>query len=326
MRRVAALAVTGLVIYGVAPAIGEVLGAWSKVRDLQPWWFAAMVILQGASLWSLWELQALSIGTHDHVAVATSQLAGGALGRVIPGGAATAAAAQFNMLNAHDVPRGSVATGLAAATMLQIAALCVLPIAALPPFLLGFSVPTTLLETGALGLGVFTVMMALGLLAARSEAALRWAGRVAHRVSCRLPGCRSLPAETPDRLVAHRDEVAARLGDRLPYAAGAAIGRWLFDLLTLVAAIIAVGAHPRMSLVLLAYVAAQLLAQVPVTPGGIGVVEAGLAATLALAGVSGADTAVVVLAYRLASYWLMLPAGLIAWVVHRRKLAVAAAS
>jgi hypothetical protein len=169
-------------------------------------------------------------------------------------------------------------------------------------------------------------MMALGLLAARSEAALRWAGRVAYRVSCRLPGCRSLPAETPDRLVAHRDEVAARLGDRLPYAAGAAIGRWLFDLLTLVAAIIAVGAHPRMSLVLLAYVAAQLLAQVPVTPGGIGVVEAGLAATLALAGVSGADTAVVVLAYRLASYWLMLPAGLIAWVVHRRKLAVAAAS
>jgi uncharacterized protein (TIRG00374 family) len=284
-----------------------------------------MIVLQAASLWCLWELQALSIGTRDYVAVATSQLAGGALGRVVPGGAATAAAAQYNMLNAHDVPRGSIATGLAAATVLQIAGLCVLPIVALPAMLLGLNVPRTLLETGVLGLAIFTVMMLLGLLAARSEDALRWAGRVAHRVSCRLPGVPHLPASLPDRLVADRDEVVGRLGDRLPYAAGAAVGRWLFDLLTLVAAVIAVGAHPSMSLVLLAYVAAQLLAQIPVTPGGIGVVEAGLAASLAVAGVGGADTAVVVLAYRLASYWLMLPAGLVAWIVHRRKLALAAA-
>ena len=31
VRRGIALALTGLVIYGVAPAIGEVLGAWPKV-------------------------------------------------------------------------------------------------------------------------------------------------------------------------------------------------------------------------------------------------------------------------------------------------------
>ena len=89
-------------------------------------------------------------------------------------------------------------------------------------------------------------------------------------------------------------------------------------------AITAVGASPRFSLVLLAYVAAQLLAQIPLTPGGIGVVEAGLTATLVLAGVSGGDAAVATLAYRLVSYWLMLPAGLIAWIIHRRRLAVAA--
>ena len=57
------------------------------------------------------------------------------------------------------------------------------------------------------------------------------------------------------------------------------------------------------------------------TPGGLGVVEAGLTATLALAGVSGGDAAVATLAYRLVSYWLMLPAGLVAWLVHRRRLA-----
>jgi uncharacterized protein (TIRG00374 family) len=320
VRRAAALAVTALVLYGVAPAVADVLGAWPQVRHLQPWWLAGMVLAEIASCWCLWELQALSIGTRQNEAIRTSQLAGGALGRVIPGGAATAAATQYAMLNANDVPRGNVATGLAAATVLQIAGLCVLPVLALPAIVLGLRVPRTLLETAILGLCLFLAMLALGLAVARSERTLRWIGRAAQDVSWRLRR-RALPGDLADRLVAYRDEVRVRLGDRLPSAAGAAVGRWLFDLLALVTAVIAVGARPSFALVLLAYVTAQLLAQIPVTPGGIGVVEAGLTATLVLAGVSGADAAVATLAYRLVSYWLMLPAGLVAWILHRRRLA-----
>jgi uncharacterized protein (TIRG00374 family) len=109
-------------------------------------------------------------------------------------------------------------------------------------------------------------------------------------------------------------------------ACGAAVGRWLFDLLALVTAIIAVGAHPRFSLVLLAYVAAQLLAQIPVTPGGLGFVEAGLVGTLALAGVSAGDAVVATLAYRLVSFWLPIPLGLGAWWLFRRRYRVAAST
>jgi uncharacterized protein (TIRG00374 family) len=326
VRRAAALGLTALVLYGVAPAIVEVLGAWPKVADLKPWWLAGMLLFEAASCWCLWELQALSIGTRDMTSVATSQLAGGALGRVIPGGAATAAATQYNMLNAADVPRGAIATGLAAATVLQIAALCVLPAIALPVLLFGFTVPETLLETAILALGLFLAMLGLGIGVARSERSLKAVGRFAVRVSCRLPGDRDLAPEFPERLVVQRDEVIERLGDRFLRACVAAVGRWVFDLLALATAIQAVGASPRFSLVLLAYVTAQLLAQIPVTPGGLGVVEAGLTATLALAGVRGGDAAVAVLAYRLVSYWLMLPAGLVAWIVHRRRLSVPAAT
>jgi uncharacterized protein (TIRG00374 family) len=325
-RRGAALALTALVLYGVAPAVGEVLGAWPKVANLKPYWLIAMVLAEAASCWCLWELQALSIGTRDVTAVATSQLAGGALGRVIPGGAATAAATQYNMLNVADAPRSAVATGMAAGTVLQVAGLCVLPALTLPAIVFGLRVPQTLLETAVLGLGLFVAMLAVGLAVARSDQALRWVGRAAVDVSRRLPGDRALAAGLPERLVVQRDEVADRLGDRLLQACAAAVGRWMFDLLALMTAVTAVGAHPRFSLVLLAYVAAQLLAQIPITPGGIGVVEAGLTATLVLAGVEGGDAAVATLAYRLVSYWLMLPAGLAAWVVHRRRLAVQAAA
>ena len=75
------------------------------------------------------------------------------------------------------------------------------------------------------------------------------------------------------------------LGPRGSRRVVATVGRWAFDYATLLAALAAVGAHPRPSLVLLAFCAAQVLAQIPITPGGLGFVEAGLTAMLALAGV-----------------------------------------
>ncbi len=99
----------------------------------------------------------------------------------------------------------------------------------------------------------------------------------------------------------------------------ATVGRWAFDYATLLTALAAVGAHPSPPLVLLAFCAASLLTLVPVTPGGLGFVEAGLTATLALAGVSPGRAVLATLAYRLVSYWLPLPAGLAGAILHRRR-------
>ena len=65
--------------------------------------------------------------------------------------------------------------------------------------------------------------------------------------------------------------------------------------------------------------AGALLALIPVTPGGLGFVEAGLAGMLALAGVSAQQALVGTLAYRLVSFWLPLPAGGIAYLLFRRR-------
>ncbi len=123
--------------------------------------------------------------------------------------------------------------------------------------------------------------------------------------------------ELPTRVLELRDELVTRLGRRWLIALAAAVGRWALDFAALAAALAAVSDDTRLSLVLLAYVGAQLLAQVPITPGGLGVVEAGLSGLLIVAGVSASAAAVATLAYRLVSYWLMLPAGLGGWVVAR---------
>ena len=65
--------------------------------------------------------------------------------------------------------------------------------------------------------------------------------------------------------------------------------------------------------------AAAVLGMIPLTPGGLGFVEAGLTGTLTLAGIPAAKAVLATLAYRLVSYWLPLVAGPVAAVVHVRR-------
>ena len=101
------------------------------------------------------------------------------------------------------------------------------------------------------------------------------AGRAAQAVRNRVLRGRPPLSELPNRLMRERDEVREVLGRRWWEALMLAAGRWLLDYLTLLAALTAVEAHPRPSTVLLAFCAIQVLGTLPLTPGGLGFVEAG---------------------------------------------------
>ena len=93
----------------------------------------------------------------------------------------------------------------------------------------------------------------------------------------------------------------------------------MFDYAALVLSLYAVGARVDPVPVLLAFVLASVLAMIPLTPGGLGFVEAGLTGVLTLAGVPADQAVLGVLMYRLFSYWLPLPAGAIAWGLYVRR-------
>ena len=57
----------------------------------------------------------------------------------------------------------------------------------------------------------------------------------------------------------------------------------------------------------------------PLTPGGLGIIEAGLSSILILAGVSPSKAFLATLAYRLCSYWLPLMSGPVAYLLFRRR-------
>jgi uncharacterized protein (TIRG00374 family) len=319
VRRLVPLVVAAVVLYGVAPATLEVLGAYRRLRDVDPGWWIVVVAASAASTWCMCALQRLALNRAPWFPVATSQLAGAAFSKVVPGGSAAAAALQARMLLQAGLSPAAIGTGLTAGALLLLGALAGLPLLALPALLVGRHIPDGLLDTAAIGLGVFVVLFAVGAVLLVNDRVLRALGRGLGAAQRRLHRGQAASEQLPERLLDQRDLLRRSLGRAWPQAVATAAGRWILDFLCLYAALLAVGARPPLYVALLAYSAAQLLGQIPLTPGGLGVVEAGLAGTLALAGIPAATATLATLAYRLASFWLPLPVGLAAWICHRRR-------
>ena len=321
MRRTAFwLVVTGVSLYLVAPSLLDVLGSWQDLERIELYWFPAMFGLQALAFACLWALQRLALHRARWPDVIESQLAGNALGKIAPAGGAIGAALQYRMLVDAGLERGRTVAGITAVNLLTFAVVLALPVLAVPALLRG-SVDRSLLEGTLIGVGVFVVLLAAAIALLAFDRPLELAGRAVQAIRNRLRR-RSQPLRRlPERLRAERDRLLEILGPSWKRAVIATVGRWAFDFATLLAALAAVGATPRPALVLLAFCTAQVLAQVPVTPGGLGFVEAGLTATLALAGVGAGNAVLATFAYRLFAYWLQLPAGLVGFALHKRRYA-----
>jgi hypothetical protein len=240
------------------------------------------------------------------------------LSRIVPGGTAAGAALQYRMLVGGGLQPARVATGLTAVSLINVATVFAMPVLSLPAIVGGVAVSRGLARAAWLGVAVFLLLFAGGaalLLADKPvEQAGRWIQRAQNAVRRRPP-----VTDLPERLRRERDAVRATLGERWGQAILRSAGNVVFDYLALVAALVAAGARPKASLVLLAYVAAIVLGMIPITPGGLGFVEAGLTGMLVLAGVPVAQATLATFAYRIASYWLPLAAGPVAYAVYRRR-------
>ncbi|MFN8185493.1 MAG: lysylphosphatidylglycerol synthase transmembrane domain-containing protein [Gaiellales bacterium] len=312
------LLVTAVSLYLLAPSLIDVFSSADELDRLDPMWFGIVLVFVAATFLAIWELQRIALRTSSWFAVGTSQLAGNAFGRVVPGGIAAAGALQYRMLVRGGVDGSRAASGLAAVSIVLFAVMLGLPVLSLPAILGGLKVADGLRETAYVGIGAFAAMLGVGAWFAVSERPLIAVARGVEWLLNRVRR-KTRTSGLSERVARERTLVLAAVGSRWWVALLAACGRWLFDYLALVAALAAVGAEPDPSLVLLAFVVASILSSIPITPGGLGFVEAGLTGTLVLAGVGGANAAIATLAYRLASFWAPLPAGLGAYFLARRR-------
>jgi uncharacterized protein (TIRG00374 family) len=131
-------------------------------------------------------------------------------------------------------------------------------------------------------------------------------------VVTRLPFLKESAADTADRVV---HQIAARIrvmaADRamLRRAVLWAAANWLLDAASLYVFLVAFGHIENPDGLLVAYGLAFVLAALPVTPGGLGVVEGVLVPSLVGFGATRGVAIVAVIGYRLVNFWLPIPVG-----------------
>jgi uncharacterized protein (TIRG00374 family) len=119
----------------------------------------------------------------------------------------------------------------------------------------------------------------------------------------------------------HIERIVVRLttvslsGTELAAVVGWGAANWVLDCGCLALSFVALGVGVPWKGLLLAYGAGQLAANLPITPGGLGVVEGSLTVALVAFGGAESSTVAVVLLYRIMSFWIELPVGWGTWAV-----------
>ena len=314
------LTATGIGLYVVWPSLAAVFSSGPQLKTVNPLWGIPIVLAEVASFACMWALLRLALDVKPWFPIATAQLAGNAFSRIVPGGAAAGGAMQFDMLRQAGVSTTWAATGVTAVSLISTATLLGLPVISIISILItGASVEHNLYRVGSIAVVVCVAAMAGGAVLLFADRPLFWLGGVIQRVRNRILRKREPIEGLPGRLVDERDLIRRVLGAGWWQALIFSAGNWLLDLLALLIALAAVGAEPRASVVLLAYVVAAFLGMIPLTPGGLGFVEAGLLGTLSLAGIGTDQALLATLVYRLASYWMPIPTGAVAYFLAARK-------
>jgi uncharacterized protein (TIRG00374 family) len=229
-----------------------------------------------------------------------------ALSHVVPGGTAPGGALGYRLLADEGVSGSVAAFGLAAQGIGSAVVLNLLFWSALV-----ISIPLSgynrLYGFAALA-GVFLLLAFFGtvVLVTRGQRhADAWLRRVAAHV----------PFTTPDGVSRLLQQVADRITllqtnrRLLSGVIGWAAANWLLDAASLWVFVWAFGHVMSPIDLLVAYGLANVLAAIPVTPGGLGVVEGVLIPTLVGFRVPAAIATVGVLSWRLINFWLPIPIG-----------------
>jgi uncharacterized protein (TIRG00374 family) len=239
------------------------------------------------------------------------QLSTLAVSHVVPGGSAAGSSLGYRLLTSAGVDGPDAGFALATQSLgsavvlnalLWLALVVSIPLRGFDPLYVTAAI------VGAVLIGGFSLLI---LFFTRGEE------RAANLLS-------SLAARTPivdeaavTRLV-HR--LAARLRELgndhglLVRAIGWATANWLLDAAALWVFVAAYGHRVSPEGLLVAFGLANVLAAIPITPGGLGVVETVLTSTLVGFGTPRATAILGVLTYRLANFWLPIPLGGLAYL------------
>ena len=310
VRHLAELLIVGFIIeYFVVPQIGGTHEALHVLANANPFLPLAALVLEILSLVSYFQFTRTLIPKESDpglVTLSRIQLSTLALSHCVPGGSAVGYSLGYRLLlrsgvNTTDAGFALATQGLGSAVVLNAIFLLGL-IVSIP--LYGFQ-PAYL--TVAI-IGVLLLAFLAGLVVLFTKGDER-AARLVRTIGAKVP---FLEPETLPRLFARLVERVKelstdrrRLGESVTFASA----NWLFDMGSLFVFVGAFGRWVNPVALVIAYGVANIAAAIPLTPGGLGVVEATVSGILVGFGTPRTIAIWGVIGWRLVNFWLPIPVG-----------------
>ena len=305
------LLVFWLFILPIVPGFGDAL---SKLGEVEPSWLFLGIVLEFAALLCYSMLTHVALGQDsDKVRIFTLfriQLSTRSLGSLVPGGSAAGNALGFRLMtlagaNGRDAGFALATAGVGSAVVLNLI-LWVALIVSIP----GRGV-NAFYGTAAI-FGVIVMLLAGGVVLGlvdhegRAERVTRWFAR-----KMRFDQDKA-------------GEVAVHLGERLRGLANEpgllrkvlswSLLNWFLDIAALFVFIRAFGGSVDIVGLVVSFCLANIFASIPITPGGLGIVEGIYIPSLVGFGLTTTTATVSVLSYRLVQFWLPMLVGGVCYV------------
>ncbi len=324
VRGLVSLAVVAVVFVGVLPQIADFGDVWGEIRAMTPVEVATLVL---AAIWNLISYLFVVLPAAPGLTIAQGFVlteSTTAVSNTVPGGAAVGVGMTYAMYSGWGFPRSESALAILVSGIWDSFMKLGLPVVALALLVLEGGANVQWVMAGLVGIVALAGVIGAFWLMLRSDEMARRVGDTVARSASWARGRLHRPpvGDWGDSAVTFRSQ-AIRLLRRswLRLTLGAVVSHLsLFGVLLL--ALRHVGVSERSVdwvEVLAAFAFVRLLTALPITPGGVGVVELGLTAALVAAGGDRAKVVAAVLVFRALTYLLPVPLGLASYVVWRRR-------
>ena len=299
--------------YIVLPQLGGFRQALDRLSAVNPLLLLAAVGLEVAALTAYAQLTRVTLPVEPRLTLPTVmriQLSTRALTNLVPGGSAAGSTLGYRLLTQSGVDGASAGftlatVGLGSAVVLNLllwlALLISVPLDGFHP------VYGTAAIAGMLVLGLFAGLVVF-LMKGREPAI-----RVVRGVADKLPFLEPDTAERFMRTLVGRLQDLATKPHLIRRGVAWSASFWILDAAALWVFIRAFGPVLSPVNVIVAFCIANILAVLPITPGGLGVVEATLISLLVGFSLDRSTAAIAVVTYRLAQFWLPIPLGAISY-------------
>ncbi|HEX6230242.1 MAG TPA: YbhN family protein [Actinomycetota bacterium] len=308
------------------PRIADYSDVWATISELTPIELWSLVAATAFNLFTYWlvnmsALPGLHLGQSAVLTQTTTSVA-----NTLPAGGAVAVGLSFTILRSWGFDAHAISLYVGVTGIWNIFLKLGLPIVALALLALAGQANAALVTASLIGLLVLVVAVSLfALMLWKKEFARRIGDRIARIVSAPRRLVRRPPITTwGEQAVAFRKRTIQLIVRRWPQltltTVTSHLALWLVLLLSL--RHVGVSEQDVSALQTLAVFAfGRLLGALPITPGGLGVIELGYIGGLVTAGGDRAEVVAAVLLFRVLTYAIQIPIGGFTYLVWRARSA-----